>query len=104
MSDEKSQFWCKGRFAIIPLAWLKLSGRELRVAAALSSFASKGGEAFPPLAKLTNMTGIHERDLRRILTVLRDKEKIIDIESQPGRANTYLLHDPGTQFDPEVPF
>jgi hypothetical protein len=104
MSDEKPPSWCKGRFAIIPLAWLKLSGREMRVAAALSSFASRSGEAFPSLAKLTDVTGIHERDLRRILSVLRDQRRIIDIESQPGRANTYLLHDPGAQYDPEVPF
>lgn len=108
MSDEKPERWCKGQFAIVPVAWLKLKGRELRVATAISSYAKQSGKAWPSLRKLTDRTGIHERDLREILVTLRDRHGIIDWESLPGKPNRYQLRDINPEFDPEddtdVPF
>jgi hypothetical protein len=101
MSDDKPRSWCKPPFAMVPIEWLKLDGRELRVAAAISSFASRSGEAFPSYAKLSALTRIHERDLRRIIFSLRE-HGIFRIESEPGKPNHYFLSD--QEIDPEVPF
>jgi len=88
---------------MVPIEWLeKLNGRQLRVAVALASHANAEGGSWASMTKLTKETGIHARDLRRIMLQLVE-HRLINVESRPGSTNVYRLLAV-EEYDSEVPF
>ena len=82
-----------GHLSIIPAAAVfdrRLSHADVRVLAALSTYADKKGRCWPAIPTLANRTGMSERHIR---TSLRNLEKLdsVETESRPGQSNMYRI-------------
>ena len=82
-----------GDLAIIPAAAVfdrRLRNADVRILAALGSFADRDGRCWPAESTLADGTGISERHIRDRLHVLEDVG-YVQIERRPGLSNIYRL-------------
>ncbi len=82
-----------GNLSIIPAAAVfdrRLSNADVRVLAALGTYAGKDGRCWPAVTTLSMRTGICERHVRTCLHRLAGRG-YLEIERRPGQSSLYRL-------------
>ncbi len=82
-----------GHLSIIPSAAVfdhRLSNADVRMLAALGTYAGKDGRCWPAVTTLSMRTGICERHMRTCLHRLAERD-YLEIERRPGQSSLYRL-------------
>ncbi|MCH7945416.1 MAG: helix-turn-helix domain-containing protein [Armatimonadetes bacterium] len=82
-----------GRLSIIPAAAVfdrRLGHADVRVLAALGTYADKDGRCWPAIPTLAKRTGMSERHIHRCLRALA-KHGYVEIEQRAGQSSVYRI-------------
>ncbi len=82
-----------GTLVIMPAAAVfdrRLNAAEIRILAAISTYADRNGRCWPSVATLAERTGMSARHARSCLRALAESDHLA-IEARPGQSNVYRI-------------
>jgi len=93
----------KSKWGAVSAHWFKLLRGNVRlIYVALTLFADSDGRCWPSKKTLSEVSGIHESDIRRLLRDLEARGVIQSVERK-GHSSCYQLHPPPIQGEGERP-